>query len=69
MIYTQAKRFQLTLWETEHRVGVGVQVSFNDVVEAVAEFESQHKAGRYRAGLLVEYHEVTQEWLLIRQYP
>lgn len=31
--------------------------------------ESQQKAGRYRAGLLVEYHKFSQEWLLVRQYP
>jgi hypothetical protein len=69
MMHSQAKRYELTLWETEHRSGAAVKLSFDDVVERLAEMENQRKVGRYRSGLLTEHHKVSQEWLLVRQYP
>ena len=69
MIFTQAKRYQLTLWTSKDRDGLAIRFEFDNLDEAKRAFDENAAERRYAAGLLYEWLKVPQEWVLLSQYP
>ena len=70
MIYSQTKRYQITLWLTQDRSGPGpaLRVDFENEEEARTEFDKYKGKSPYRSGILLEFHQLSQEWNLLDQF-
>ena len=69
MIFTQAKRYQVTLWTSTDRKGLAMRLEFDSIEQAILVFEQNAAERRYAAGLLFEWQKDTREWMLMGQYP
>ena len=69
MIYTQAKRYSMTLWPTVDRSGLATQAQFDELNTAKEAFEASKISGQHKAGLLMEWDKRRGDWTLIDQFP
>ena len=71
MIHVQSKRYRVVLWESEDRSSAepALRLEFDRLAEADAEFEKLQRAGRYPAGILIEWLKDSGDWELVRKYP
>lgn len=69
MMQSTSKRFHVVVWETDDRTaGVGIKYQFDTLAEAVAAFDRQRRAGRYREGVLIQWRQDSDEWELVDRF-
>jgi hypothetical protein len=70
MIHALSKRYQLILWVDEggDRDRAALRLDFDDRETAMARLESERDGGRYRTGLLMEWHKVSGVWELVDRF-
>ncbi len=71
MIHTPKKRYQVVFWETEDRSNSAhaLHVDFETLEQARREFEAHIRSGRYRTGILMEWHKISGDWDLLEMFP
>ena len=63
------KRYQVVLWPSADRTGLALFLDFATLPEAEAELRARQSVGEYRAGVLMEWNKLRQEWELVDRYP
>lgn len=70
MIHGLSKRYQLILWEAggNDDESAAMRLDFDDRASALARLDTERGSGRYRSGLLMEWHKVSGVWELVDRF-
>ena len=68
MIHHKTKTYQIDLWSDAERRDPATRLEF-DVLEEAQEAFTRLKAAGRGTGILIEWHTITNEWILLDKFP